>query len=898
MLWLRRLLFRDRLHAELEEEIQQHLSERTEALIDSGLTPEDAARKARRAIGNITLATEHSVEVWRWHWLDSLWADFRLAAYQLIKSPGYSLTAILTLAIGIGANAAIFTLVDDAMLRSLPVQRPAELVKIGYKSQATPRTQGFMSLRVMAYLQQHTSSVSDISGWSESMLFVPDDRGTLRSIPGNLVTGNALSTLGLKPYLGRLLTTADNVPGGPEGGWPVVLDYGFWLANYHGDPDVVGKHIRISGQSAIIVGVLPASFGGIFVGDAEKVYMPMYFFSKLASKPSEDPYTNLDNFWVLTIGRLRPGVSLAALNTELAAASPAVLHTLVPPAMLMRPDLRGASLASESASRGFSAIARDYSQTLLLLQGIVSLVLLLCCVNLAGLQLARVQARQHEFAIRAALGAGRFRILQQCLVESLLLATIGSIIAAALAWISTSAIAAFLTPAGSGEATLLRPDARVLLFTTALAVIAALLFGLVPAFLAGRTAPAALLKAKATNQRVNKLRQRLFLPAQFALALVLVFAAGLFTRTLVRLRGNNSGFNPTHVTEVCAQFQSLKKTPTEVAALYRAMTEDLRTRPGIQSASYTWVTPLTGYAPKVVAHTTAHPQEDHSITFNEVGDGYFSTIGTHVLQGREFTQEDRDRTNCVLNQATVRILFPNGAAIGDTLKATYSGDEDNPWVATCRVVGLVEDARYASLREPAPPTVYFPAGAEALARGGYSNNFVFFLRSQTGAEASTAYRATLALFAPDTGYSVFLPLSEQVDQSLGSERLIATLSSAFAGVALLLSAIGLFGVLALRVQQRTPEFGIRIAVGASREHLVGLVLREAMIMVGVGAVIGIVFAMFGSHFVQHFLYEAPPIDFSVVGAATIVLLVVALIAAMLPAIRAAWLEPTRALRNE
>jgi len=812
-----------------------------------------------------------------------------------VKSPGYSLTAILTLAVGIGANASIFTLIDDAMLRSLPVQRPAELVKIGFKSPTVPKTKGFTSLRVMSYLQQHTSSVSEISGWSGTMVFVPDDRGTLRSLPANLVTGNALSMLGIKPYLGRFLSPADDIPGGPEGGWPVVLDYGFWLANYHGDPDVVGKHIRISSQPAIIVGVLPASFGGIFIGDTEKVYMPLHFFTQLASKPSEDPYHDLDRFYVLTLARLRPGSSVASLNSELAAASPAILSTLVSPQILRQPDNRGAYLSSEPASKGFSAIARDYTQTLLLLQGIVTLVLLLCCVNLAGLQLARVQARQHEFAIRAALGAGRFRILQQCLVESLLLAVAGSMIAASIAWVSTGSIAAFLTPAGSGEATLLRPDARVLLITTALAVLAALLFGLTPAFLAGRTAPAALLQAKATNQRVSKLRQRLFIPAQFALALVLVFAAGLFSKTLVRLRGTHSGFNPTHVTEVCAQFQALKKTPQEVAALYRAMTDDLRARPGIESASYTWVTPLTGFAPKLIAHSTAHPQADHAITFNEVGDGYFSTIGTQVLQGREFMPRDRDRTLCVLNQSAAAILFPGGAALGDTLKASY---DDDHWTTTCRVVGLVEDARYASLREPAPPTIYFPAGAEALARGGYSNNFVFFLRSQTELEASTAYRATLSVFAPDTGYSVFLPLTDQVNQSLGSERLIATLSGIFAGVALLLSAVGLFGVLALRVQQRTPEFGIRIAVGASREHLVSLVMREALAMVGAGACVGIVFAVFGGRFVQHFLYDAAPIDLGVVGAATCALLAVAVVAALLPALRAAWLEPTQALRNE
>lgn len=897
MSWLRDLLFRKRANNDLAEEIHEHIAQRTEALIAQGRSSEDAAREARRAFGNPTLARERSVEVWQWRWLENLWADLRFALHQLAKSPGYTLTAILTLAIGIGANAAIFTLIDGVMLRSLPVAHPEQLVEIGYRSAATPRFLSGQSINGLHQLQQHTRSLADLCGWSGSMLFVPDDQGTLRSIPASLITGNALSLLGIHPHLGRLLMPADDVSGGPEGGWPAVLDYGFWLANYRGDPTVVGKRVTVSGQNAIIVGVMPRDFQGLYIGHATKIYLPMHFKVTLLSE-QDNPYIHADQPSMFAFGRMRPGVTLASLNAELAAASPSFKQHFLSPAGQASPQMRTATLAAQSDSRGFSYWMDGYRQPLLLLQGIVLLVLLLCCVNLGGLQLARVQARQHEFAVRTALGAGRARILQQCLTESLLLATIGSLFAAGIAWSSTAELSAFLTTPGSSEATLLRPDARVLFLTTALAVITTMLFGLLPAVIAGRTSPGLLLKSAGLQQRGNRLRSHIFIPAQFALALVLVLAAGLFSQTLLKLRTNQAGFEPSHIVEVTAQFQSLKKTPTEIATLYRAMVDNLRMTPGVQAAAYTWVTPLTGFAPEARVHTLAQSHNDRSIAFNEVSDGYFTTLGTRLLAGREFTASDRDRSTCIANQSTVRALFPNGGALGSSIKATYDHADMIHVSDTCRIVGLVEDAHYANLRDPAPPTLYFPAGVGTVKEGGYTSNLVFMIRSQTDAEAIAAYRATLARFAPNTGVMTFLTLRDQVDQSLGSERLIATLSTTFAAIALLLSGIGIFGLLALRVQERTPEIGVRIAVGATRGNLLRMILTEALRMVAIGSLGGLMLAAIGYTFIRRFLYGASTADLTVAAASLAILILVALVAAAIPAHRAAWLNPTQALRAE
>ncbi len=829
--------------------------------------------------------------------MSSILQDLRFALHQLRRSPGFALTAILTLAIGIGANAAIFTLIDDAMLRSLPVQRPGELVTVGFKIPKMNQIAPVQSLAGLDQLRRQLKSVEGLSGWSNDMFSVADEQGTLRSINCDAVSGDAFAMLGVQPYLGRLLNPSDDVPGGPVGGWPVVLGFGFWQANYHGDPAILGKHITVSGHVATVVGVLPPDYQGIFIGMGEKVVLPMHFLSAKAPTPELDVYRNPENSQVMVLGRLRPGATVSRLNAELATIPPSEVRTLLPTQWRTIPDFANAAVAAESESRGFGWIGREYKQPLLILEGIVALVLLLCCVNLAGVQFARVQARQHEFAVRAAIGAGRLRILRQCLTESLLLAAAGSLVAGALAWASTGALAAYLTPPGAAEPTLLRPDPRVFLLTTLLAVLTTLLFGLAPAWMAGRTAPATLLKTGGSNRRSNLLRQRVFVPAQFALALVLVFGAGLFAQTLVRLRSNHAGFDPRHLTMVTAQFQELKGSPDQITALYSRMIEALRASPGVEAAAYTWVTPLSGFAPEIIVHALAGNHEDHPIKFNEVGEGYFHTMGTALLAGREFTPDEHSRTVCVVNQSAARLLFAGGTQALDGMLKAANG-RGPKLDATCRVVGIVEDARYSSLREPAPPTLYFPLGPQAMAIGGYTNNMVFMIRSQSVAEATTAYRAALARYAPQTGYMAFLPLSDQVDQSLGSERLIATLSTAFAAIALLLSAIGLFGSLALRVHQRTPEFGIRLAVGATRENLLTMVLREAMVMVAAGAAAGIVLAAAGSTLIRRFLYGASRSDIGVAAASLTALLVVALVAALLPARRAASIDPMQALRSE
>ena len=847
------------------------------------------------------LCAEYSAESWQFRRLELLWADLRFALHQLGKAPGYAITAVLTLAIGIGANAAIFTVINDAMLRTLPVRKPSQLVVLGYRSPKMPQLAQVMFLPVLREVGPHLHSVSGISGWIERPVTVPDNQNTLRSLPAELITGNTFMLLGIRPFLGRLLTPFDDVPGGPEGGWPGMLSYGFWQANYHGNRSIIGRHVLISGQPSVIVGVLPADFEGIFVGQPQKLYLPMHFLSAMAPSPAQDPYQHPDTLaYHLAVARLAPGSTLVSLDAELRSLSTPVIAALLPPRLRNSPSFQDAYLSANSASRGFSSIRLRYSKPLFLIQGLVLAVLLLCCLNLAGLQIARMQARSHEFAVRLALGSPRARILQQCLVESLMLAILGSVVAAGLAWSTVRAISQFFTPPGAQIAIQLQPDSTVLFISGALALLTTILFGLIPGLLAGRTAPSSLLSVRSAASTRSGLGHRLLIPAQFGLALALVFTAGLFAHTLHRLRSKDSGFDPSHVTIVTAQFQGLKYSPEQIMQLFHNITDFMNASPGIQKAAYTWLRPLTlaGSEPRITVHSAAHADNDFSLAYNDVGYGYFGAIGTPLLSGREFSEHDGDRSVCILNKAAAHLLFEQQSPIGEPLHASQMGYHSDISGTECRVIGVVEDARYSSLRDPAPPMIFFPAGVSTVSGGGLANNLTFCIRSQRRSSATDGYRAALARFAPSTGYMAFSTLEEQVDRSIGSERLIAQLSATFAAIALLLSSVGLFGMLTLQVQRRLPEMGLRIALGASRQHILWLVLRSTLVSVGIGIALGSLLIAFSSALTRRFLYETSSMQLSVVAASLAVLLLVALVAAVVPACRAAWLDPTEILRNE
>lgn len=902
MLRLRYLFSRKRLSAELREEMDAHIEERAANYLASGESDEEARRKASRRFGNATLLRENSVAIWQFRWLEALFADVRFALRQLIKSPVYTLMAVLVLAVGIGANTAIFGVMNAAILRSLPIAQPSTLVSLGFDSPQLTRPLNAQFWTVLEALQNDRRAFSGISGWRTNMVTVDDGLGALHSVEAYLVTGNALQVMGVRPYLGRLLIPADDQPGGPVGGWPVVLDYGYWKSHFHADRAVLGQTIELSGHKVVIVGVLPPDFHGLYVGSPIPFYLPLHFLSVLANIKANDPFADPQHFMLLSLARLAPGMTLRRLNVQLKAMSPTLLPAELSQSTLAQSLWKHAYLHAEPAGHGFSIIATEYEKPLLLMQGIVFVVLLLCCLNLAGLQMARMKARRHEFAVRAALGSGRARILRLCMIESLLLALTGGVLAAALAWSGLRLIAGFLTPPGDGQPLDLHPDVHLLWTTFALALVVTLLIGSFPALVAGRIAPISVLRGQGVQGRRRGILSRIWVPLQFAIAMALVFTAMLFTHTLASLRNNLAGIKPAQVTEVCAQFQSLKEPPAQVFALYHSIVEDLRTRPGILSAAYTWVTPFTGFAPRMNLHSLATPQSSHSVDYNVVSGGYFRTMGTPILAGREFTQADIEAgpqpSVCIVNQAAARLFFPGQNAIGNALVANReSGAEQGgtQFSGECRVVGVVANVRYSSLRAPAPPTLYLPVTLATIQAGNV--NLVFMIRSQSLNEAKDAYRKALAVYAPTTGYMTFLPLAVQVDQAIGSERLIAGLCNAFAAFALLLSGVGLFGILALGVEQQRSEIGVRMALGSSRAGIFKLVLREAIKMLLMGMVLGAILMAATSSMIRHFLYDTSPVDIPALAVALLILITVALLAALVPAGRAAKVDPIEVLRN-
>jgi predicted permease len=693
--------------------------------------------------------------------------------------------------------------------------------------------------------------------------------------------------------LGRTLTSSDDAPGDPAGGWPVVLSYGFWKQNYHGDPAIVGKTISISGVNTVVVGVTPPSFEGILVGSPSRVFLPLHFLTNHGTaNEAQDPLSSTSAF-LIAIGRLKDDIPLSQANTEISGYTKTLLDPMIPSSTQITPYLQGATLHVASASQGISVL-EDYRSLLSMLQKIMAVVLFLCCFNVAGMQLARFSQRGHEFAIRIALGASRWHIVRQSLAEATLLATGATVLAAIASYCSTGLLSSFLTRPGSGENIVIHPDWAVFAIAGSIAVVTTLGVGILPALFAGRMAPNSILKMKSAVNRGSSLGGRVLVPVQIALSLVLVIVAGLFTSTLTRLREEDKGFHIEHVIEVCAQFQYLKKTPQQIMEIYRQMVHRLRTEPGIENVTLTWTTPMTGVEHKAEVFT-AGGLDGHRIAFNQVGPDYFETLQIPLLAGREFSEDDQDQSTCIVNRGTETLFYAGDSALGNELEVSFGGEFSN---VRCRIVGVVENAKFANMRDPEGATLYFPITADSLMLGGYRRNMVFFMQADKDKSAMAAYRKVLAEVAPTTPYAPFLPLRTQMDQALGSERLLCLMSVLFGAITLPLCGIGIFGLLAMRVEQRTSEIAVRLALGSGRVQVLRRVLRESMSLLGLGLMLGTPALFFVAKLTRHFLYETSPLNVRDIATALLLLTTVAVCAAFIPGWRAARLDPIQILRRE
>jgi predicted permease len=899
--WLDRAMrpfrhFRD--DDDLKAELQVHLELQAEDDTRPGVTAEEAHRRARLKVGP-TLAVVEGVRDQEFiTMLESWLKDFTFGVRSLRRNPIFTITAILTIAVGIGANTVIFTLLYGLLLRSLPVSDPEQLVRLGMVSPATTSFADVIPYRMLAQLRRQQTSFTDMAAWSARHVTVETTEGEPRMFIANFVSGNGFAVLGINPQIGRLLNDADDVRGGPSTGWPVVLSHGFWTDNYGGDPSVIGRQIRLAKTVATIVGVAPREFRGLRAGSDDALYLPMQFLNVVVGR---DWINTPDSYFLCpVIARLKPGVSSEAAQAELAVYRNELLKQYVAPELRSQPRFQSAYLKVESARTGlrtfFGAV---YSKPLFLMQALVGIVLLLCCVNVAGLMVSKVYARAQEFAIRTAIGAARWRLIRQYLTESFVIALAGAALGAVAAWYGTAALLPYFRHPMEGTGLSIQPDRAVFIVTGICAVLTTLLFGAAPAWRAGAANPGNLLRSRTAGGARRQILGRAFIPIQVALSFALVSIATLLSSSLIQLKTERTGFELDRVTIQSAPLNLLNLKDDVRFALYRRMKARLEESPSVHSASFTRLTPMTSFQLTDTFRSTdrgAEAPEDISMSYNEVGPGYFRTMNTTILSGREFDDNDRDQSVCIVNQSAAAALFPRQEAIGRYVRGGgESSFLKSPRPAACRVVGIAQDAKFANLNEPPPRTIYFPISVDTLPRAG---NLVFLINAPSKAQAVNAYRSVKSELAPSAPFVIFVTLREQMEAALGSHSALSLMSNFFAGLALFLSGLGLYGLLSSSVAQRTGEIGVHIALGAERSRVVRMILRDALALVMAGLVVGAILLVVTVRFVDSLLYGVSAFNPLMLAAVAGVLALVAITAALVPSLRAASIDPMTALRNQ
>jgi predicted permease len=709
------------------------------------------------------------------------------------------------------------------------------------------------------------------------------------------VGGNAFGLLGLQPYRGRLIAPYDDVRGGPSGGWTVVLSYGFWKDFYGSSEDIVGKQITVSDVPVTVVGITPADFHGVWPGENPKLYLPLQFASVLEKK---DVLEAADSFFgVATIGRLKPGVAITRANAEAAQLQPSLFARFIPERFRNDPYFQKAYLTVSSARSGLPTyLTHTYAKPLYLMQGLVGIVLLVCCVNIGGLMMARVAARQQEFAVRTALGASSPRVVRQSLTESLVIAIAGSTLGAVGAWYGSGFLLHFFRDPMMFEPISVHPDKTVFWVTALFAVLTTVLFGIFPAWRAARTDPGTLLKSRTSVGGRRQIAGRMLVPIQVALSLVLVVLASLLSQSVIRLRGERTGFDLDHVTIQTSPMVLLGLKGEAQLDLYQRIVDRLMQMPSIDAAAATSQTPMTGQ--KITADFQAvaegpNPPEDTQMAYNDIGPGYFRAMKTRIVAGREFEKNDRQLNVCILNQSAAEFFFPHEQAVGRYVRNRVTPEFPNQ--VACQVVGLAEDAKFYDLRQGPPRTIYLPLSKERIDNLG---NLVFLIHSPAKAQAVAAFRKTLSEIAPTVPLVIFVTLREQMDAALGSQELITLLANFFGVLVLLLSALGLYGLLSGSVTQRSNEIGVRVALGATRGMVLWMVLKEALRLLGWGLLLGTIALFFTTRFVAAMLHGVSAHDPLTLGVVAGTLIIVTILAAMPPALRAAGLDPIEALRAE
>jgi putative ABC transport system permease protein len=896
---IRRFLRRNHWDDERARELEAYLAIETDDNIARGMNARDARDAAHRKLGNITSVREEIYQMNTMTWLDSAWRDLRYGARLLRLNPSFAFVAILSLALGVGANTAIFQLLDAVRLRTLPVKDPQQLVEVRIAETPHGRTGQFSSRRpnltnpLWERVRDRQEAFSSAFVWS-AIGFNLTSGGEARYASGLWVSGDFFNTLGVTPVVGRLLTLDDDRRGCAAP--PAVISYGFWQREYGGTPSAIGRSVMLDGHAYDIIGVSPASFFGVEVGRTFDVAVPLC--AEPLSRGARTAMDKPDVWFLAMFGRLKPGWTMERATTHLASLSaPLFQETL--PTRYGQEDAKNYlafKLGTFPAGTGVSTLRRNYESPLWLLLATTGLVLLIACANLANLMLARATAREREMAVRLAIGASRWRIVRQLLAESLLIAGIGAASGAVLAqWLSGFLIDC-LTTENNRIFVALTLDWRVFAFAAGLAVITCLVFGLMPAIRATGMTPGAAMKAGSrgsTDTRERFGMRRLLVVAQVALSLVLVVGALLFVRSLRNLMTLDAGFKQDGILIVNYDMRRAGVAEERRTALYADITNRVASLPGVASAAAVFIVPVSGNGWNDSILVDGKKPEKPVVNFNSVSAGYFKTMGTPILAGRDFGPQDTPASEkaVIVTELFAKKFFPAKNPIGETFQIEEPTGEPRP---LNRIVGLVKDTKYTDLREEFTPIGFFAMSQEAK-----PDNFLqLVVRSGLPLATITSEVSTAAAQVSPAIVLEYQTMESQVRESLLRDRLMATLLGFFGALAALLATIGLYGVMSYMVARRKSEIGIRMALGADRGDVVKMVMREAAVLLSAGVVAGLVLAIVAARAATTLLFGLQPGDPATLALSAAGLGVVAMLASYLPALRASRLEPTEALRYE
>jgi len=892
MLWHRR-----QFDVELKEEMQLHLELLQEQQRQSGKSAAEARHAARRQFGNETALRESSYFALGWEWFDSFIQDVHYGIRAMLRSPGITLVALLSLALGIGANTAIFSLMDAVMLKSLPVHDPSRLVLFGDGQDCcisdmfpNPWLFSYPFYREMQKQNRVFSDVAAAFSKTDDVHGFIEGRSQAEPMHIEMVSGTYFPMLGVRAAVGRVIAEEDDLSEGRNA--VAVVSYAWWTGTLGRDPEVLRKKLRIGPTIFSIIGVAPPQFFGTTVGEAPDMWVPLSMQKEIP--PGWDGY-NREMFESLNLmARLKPGVSI----TEANANADVLFHQILrgfPSAPLTGEDLRALEKTHVSLTpmaTGLSRLRYQFSKPLKVLMGIVGLVLLIACANIANLLLARSIARARELAVRQALGAGRTRLIRQLLTESAVLALTGGALGVAFAFVASH----FLLRVVSDGSDTFRLEAdmsvRLLLFTLGVTLATALLFGSIPAARATRLNLTDALKdgrGQTDASAKGPLTKALVL-SQVTLSLVLLVGAGVFVRSLVNLANVETGFDKNNVLRMRLDTSSVGYVLDErLLQLYRQIEDRVKAVPGVRAASFCGFTFHEGTWNNTV-WVQGYAHQDVDVHHNVVGNGYFAAMGIPLLSGRNFGPQDTCTSPkvAIISQTMARNLFPTGSPIGK-----HYGHRGPESAADIEVIGVAKDVKFNSLDELPEPGDYYPY----LQSPRYLNDFVV---RYVGSPASliSAVRGAIHDVDPNLPVSNVITLDKAVSQSISNQRLVAQLSAFFGFLALFLSCIGIYGLMSYTVVRRTNEIGLRMALGANRSSVLWMILRESLWLVAIGVAIGVPVALLAERLVGSMLFGLPPHDPLSLFAGTAILLAVAVLAGYLPARRASLVDPMVSLRYE